>query len=345
MNLTKPKALKKGDTIAILSTSSGMAGDDAFLFRYEIGKKRLHEVFGLNAIEYPTTLAGTEYVYNHPEKRAEDLMAAFQNPEVKAIFSCIGGEESIRLLPYINFDVIKNNPKIFMGYSDNTIIHFMCMKAGVSSVYGPAILPEFAENIEIFPYTTASVEKTLFQALPIGEITPSPVFSRELIWWTPENQNTQKPTEPNPAPVLLQGEGIVQGHLIGGCMEVIEFMRGTPLFPDIEMFEDAILFLETSEEAPSEVMLARWLRGYAAMGILHRIKGIVFGKPYTAELEEPYMKTLKKVLTDELGLSSLPVLYGLNFGHTEPMFCIPYGAKAEIDCGKATFSILESAVV
>lgn len=94
------------------------------------------------------TLKGSEYLYNHPEKRAHDFMDAFVNPSVKAIFSCIGGDESVRMLPYIDFDIIRNNPKILIGYSDTTISHLMCLKAGVSSFYGPSLLAELAENIK-----------------------------------------------------------------------------------------------------------------------------------------------------------------------------------------------------
>lgn len=352
--LQKPIALQKGDMVAILSPSSGMAGDDAFLFRYNIGKQRIESQFGLQVVEYPTTLAGSDYVYAHPEERARDLMDAFADPSVKAIFTTIGGSESIRLLPYIDFNIIKNNPKILMGYSDNTILHFMCMKAGLSSIYGPTVLAEFAENVEIFPYTVESMMRTLFSTAPIGEITPATHFTRELVWWTPENQNTPKPVTPNPAPVVLQGKGKVQGRLVGGCMEVIEFMRGTPLFPPICDFEDTILFLETSEEMPPADTVARWLRSYYFMeddknapvkgGILGRINGIVFGKPYADELDEPYMQTIRQVLSEELNLPNLPVLFGLNFGHTEPIFCLPYGALAEIDCTNGTFAILENAV-
>lgn len=73
-------------------------------------------------------------------------MNAFENPEIKAIVSTIGGEEGIRILPYVDFNVIRNNPKVFLGYSDSTVIHFICQKAGINSFYGPSIMAGFAEN-------------------------------------------------------------------------------------------------------------------------------------------------------------------------------------------------------
>ena len=153
LNLIKPQRLKKGDKVTTVSLSWGGAGDADLLWRYELGKRRLEEEFGLEVVEMSHTLKGSEYVYDHPEKRAEDFMNAFLDQSIKAVFSCIGGDESVRMLPYIDFEVIRNNPKIFMGYSDTTIAHFMCLKANLSSFYGPSIMAEFAENIKIFDYT------------------------------------------------------------------------------------------------------------------------------------------------------------------------------------------------
>ncbi len=99
------------------------------------GKKRLEDTFGLQVVEMENTLKGTDYIYAHPEKRAEDLMQAFSDKSINGIFACIGGIDSIRLLPYIDFEIITRNPKIFIGYSDSTIIHYMCLKAGGFRVF------------------------------------------------------------------------------------------------------------------------------------------------------------------------------------------------------------------
>jgi muramoyltetrapeptide carboxypeptidase LdcA involved in peptidoglycan recycling len=187
--LTKPKKLNTGDTVATISLSWGGAGDSEKLWRYNQGKERLEKVFGLRVIEMPHTLSGTEYVYNHPEKRAEDLLAAFADPQIKGIFSCIGGEETIRLLPYIDFDVIRANSKIFVGYSDTTVNHFMCLKAGLSSFYGGAVLVDFAENIAMSNYTVEHIKRTLFSAEPLGEILPSETWTSQYLPWKIENKD------------------------------------------------------------------------------------------------------------------------------------------------------------
>jgi len=343
LNLKKPNKLSKGDKVATISLSWGGAGDDDLLWRYYLGKKRLQEEFELEVVEMPNTLKGTEYIYNNPEKRAEDLMEAFKDDTIKAIFSCIGGDESIRMLPYIDFDVIKNNPKVFIGYSDTTVTHFMCLKAGMASFYGASILAEFAENIEIFDYTKEYIEKVLFNNKVIGEISPCDYWTSERLAWEEINKDTPKKLNKNNGYELLQGSGKVQGRLIGGCIEVLEMMKGTILW-NIEDFEDAILFFETSEDMPEPKYVEYWLRNYGSQEILQKVKGIIWGKPYNNKYYEEYKEVIKTVIQDELKLTELPILYNMNFGHTEPMTCLPYGALSEIDCDKKAFSILEAGV-
>ena len=343
LNLKKPNKLSKGDKVATISLSWGGAGDDDLLWRYYLGKKRLQEEFELEVVEMPNTLKGTEYIYNNPEKRAEDLMEAFRDDTIKAIFSCIGGDESIRILPYIDFDVIKNNPKIFIGYSDTTVTHLMCLKAGIASFYGASILAEFAENIEMFDYTKEYIEKVLFKNNEIGEISSCDYWTSERLAWEEINKDIPKKLNKNNGYELLQGSGKVQGRLIGGCIEVLEMMKGTILW-NIEDFEDSILFFETSEEMPEPKYVEYWLRNYGSQGILQKASGIIWGKPYNNKYYEEYKEVIKTVIQDELKLTELIILYNMNFGHTEPMTCLPYGALSEIDCDKKTFTILEAGV-
>ncbi|MBP0980498.1 MAG: LD-carboxypeptidase [Oscillospiraceae bacterium] len=338
--LKKAKVLKKGDTVCTVSSSWGGAGDADLRFRYEIGKKRLEEM-GLNVIEMPHTLAGSQYVYENPQARAADLNAAFANPEIKAVFSCIGGSDSVRMLPYLDWDVIKANPKIYMGYSDSTVTHLICHKAGFTSFYGPSILAEFAENNKMFDYTKHWVEKTLFSPAPLGEIKPCEEYTDDYVPWTVETQHIDKKMKPNKGYELLQGSGVVQGRLIGGCLDVWEFVKGTDLFPDKKYFDGAILFFETSEDTPNPDFIEFWLRNYATMGVLQKVNGIIFGKPYQEKYYDEYKQRILKVLK-EID-SNIPVFYNGSFGHNEPMCVIPYGVMAQLDCDNMTFTILESA--
>lgn len=332
-----PDRLKIGDTVATVSLSWGGAGDEKLLYRYETGKKRLEEM-GLNVVEMDSTLKGSEYVYNYPEKRAKDLMNAFKDPEIKAIISCIGGDDSIRLLPYIDYEVIRNNPKIFIGYSDTTITHLIMYKAGVRSYYGPSILGEFGENIEIFPYTLEYISQIFFEGDSLGFIKPAEFWSGERIEWLYENRNFTKLMQKNTGYEVLQGEGIVEGHLLGGCVDVLEMAKGTEIWPDINEFDGAILFLETSEETMYPDNLLYSLRNYGAQKILQRLNGILFGKPYQNKYYEEYKDVIRKVLK-EYNLETLPVMYNLSFGHNQPMHIIPYGAVARLDLNNKRFSI------
>lgn len=343
MKKLKPARLSPGDKVATVSLSWGGAGDEEIIWRYQQGKKRLEEVFGLEVIEMPHALKGSDYVYNHPEKRAEDLMTAFQDPSIQAIVANIGGNDSIRLLPYIDFDIIRNNPKIFIGYSDSTITHMFGYKAGLSTIYGPTLLVDFAENIEMHPYTIDHLKRTLFDVAPIGEILPAPEWTSEYLPWFEANKNTSRKYQPNSGYELIQGNGIVQGRLIGGCFEVFDELRGTDLFPSADDFNQAILFFETSEDKPDPMMIECSLRTYGIMGILGKINGLIWGKPMDEAHYEAYKGVIRKVLL-EFDREKMPVLCNMSFGHTEPKICLPYGALAEIDCTNTSFSILESAV-
>ncbi len=345
MSLIQPKRLAAGDRIATVSLSWGGAGNPELLWRYHQGKEYLQRVFGLEVVEMPHTLKGADYLYEHPEKRAEDLMRAFEDPAIKGVFSCIGGDESVRMLPYIDYDVIRSNPKVFLGYSDTTVTHFICRKAGLSSFYGPSILAEFAENGGLHPYTRQWVTKALFCPEPIGAVEPPCEWTSEYLPWLEENKGKRRAYRHNTGYELIQGEGSACGRLIGGCVEVLEMLKGTELWPAPEEWNGAILFLETSEDMPVSSFVEYWLRNYASQGILRHCAGIVFAKPYDMKYYEEYKLAIRKVLREDPKLRDLPVLCNVSFGHTSPMAILPYGAMARIDCDPAGFSILDTGVV
>lgn len=316
--------------------------------RYVIGKQQLEQEFSVKVVEMPHTFADPQWLYAHPEARAEDLMNACKNPDITAIISTIGGEESIRLLPYIDFDIIRENPKIFLGYSDSTIIHFMYQKAGVISFYGPAIMAWFAENWGLFPYMVDSLQKTIFSNEIIWKINENKeVWTNEFLSWDdPNNQQKKRKTQQTTGWRWIQGSGIHQGRLIGGCLDVFPFMIGTSIRPSIEERTDTILFIETSEEQMSTTQFERIMRNLGSQGILHRIKGILLGRSqlnYTTGKQINYDQSLQKIINDELGLYHMPIITNMDFWHTDPMMVLPLGVQAELNCDQKIFSILESA--
>jgi len=345
--MIKAPRLVKGDTVAIVSLSSGLGGDPAFIYRYEIGKKRLEEEFGLKVVTMPNALKGTEYLDNNPKARADDLMDAFKDSSIKAIICMIGGDDTIRLLDLADFDVIRNNPKIFMGYSDTTTNHFMMHKAGLISFYGPSILAEFAENVAMHDYTKQFIRNVLFQPSAELPIMPSPIWTSEYLEWANEENSkiARTMTKDDRGFELLQGRGTAQGKLLGGCIDGFPMIMGTKIWPPIDEWSNVILFLETSENCPKPAYIKYILRGLVAQGIISRISGIVFGKPLNEKYYNEYKDVLLQVVGKESGRSDLPILYNVNFGHTSPICILPYGVNAEIDCNCASLRLLEAAVV
>ena len=346
--MLKPKRLEPGDKVAAISLSWG--GPGTFPHRYEAGKRQLAEAFDLEVVETPHALRSASWLESNPRARADDLMEALADPSIKAIISTIGGDDSIRLLPYLDLEVIRSNPKIFMGYSDTTVTHMACFVAGLVSFYGPAIMAGFGENGGLFPYMVDSVRRTLFSSEAIGTVKPnSEGWTVEFLDWAePENQSRVRQLNPAIAWNYLQGEGAVRGRLIGGCLEVLDWLRGTEVWPSAEAWQSAILFLETSEGAPSPTRVLRIMRSLAAQGVLKRLAGILVGRPggqVPPEQFHEYDEVLLQVVALEEGRPDLPIVTCMDFGHTDPMFVLPYGIEAEIDCDLQRFAIVEGAVV
>lgn len=344
--MIKPKRLTAGDRIAVVSLSWGGLGDDALIHKFHIAKERLEKDFGLEVVAMPHALKGTAFVAAHPELRAKDLMDAFADSSVAAIFCAIGGDDTIRLLPYINYDIIRNNPKIFMGYSDSTVNHFMMYKAGLGSFYGPSVMCEFGEYVQMFDYTAQAVRDVLFGDTEGYEIKPSPVWSKDFVPWDEKNTHIGKQLLPDEKGYeVLQGTGKARGHLLGGCLDVFPMAVGTEIFPALEQWKNAIMFIETSEVKPTPDYVRWTLRNLAAQGIFKVLSGIIVGKPQAEQFYEEYKQAILQVLAEEEKLTDLPVIYNVNFGHAFPIGIIPYGVTAELDCDRKTITLLESATV
>ena len=342
-----PKHLSPGDKVAVVSLSSGILGEAQFIHKYRIAKERLERDYGLRVCAMPNALRGVDYLYRHPEARAQDLMDAFRDPEIRAVICAIGGDDTIRLLPYIDFAVLRDNPKIFTGFSDTTTNHFMMRKAGLVSYYGLSLMCDVAEYVSINEYTRDMMERTLFAPQPRLDIPCSEfcAFEKEKVMWAEENQHTPRPRRKNTGYEILQGEGTVQGELLGGCLDVFVELMGTELWPAPEDWESKLLLLETSEvDMPDDLL--RWnLRGLQAQGVLSRIGGIVFGKPAAEDKFESYKEVLRQVVGFEAGRPELPILYNVNVGHSYPIGVFPLGLRYEIDCGEKRLTLLDPATV
>ena len=324
-----------------------MLGEPWAIHKLDIARERLENDFGLKVRVMPNALRGIDYLDAHPEARAADLMDAFRDPAIRGVFTAIGGEDSIRLLPHIDFDAIRNNPKVFTGFSDTTSIHLMMYRAGLVSYYGAAIMCDFAEYVRINDYADRMIRDTLFDPKPTLSVPSAPYWyddEDERIWWKPENVNVQKKYHPEEIGYeLLQGGGVAEGPLLGGCLDVFIELTGTPIWPSLDEWQGKILFAETSEEDMPPSLLTWILRNLAAQGIFDVINGIIVGKPARRSKYEPYKEVWSRVVGKEAGHPELPILYNVNFGHASPIGVLPYGVKCRLDAENKALTLLEPA--
>ena len=343
---------RKIQNVAIVSLSSGIAGEPSVQFEVDIGVRRLRE-YGLNVRFMPHAMKGIDYVKAHPEKRAEDLLAAFRDPDVDMILCTIGGDDTYRLLPTL-FDhgELANavTDKVFLGFSDTTINHLMLHKVGLRTFYGQAFLPDLCElGPEMLPYTRAYFEE-LIETSTIREIRPSALWYAERKEFSPALVGQALPPRPNQGFELLQGAPVFSGKILGGCIDSIfdmfdggryadmpELCQKYHLFPDAGDWQGRILLLETSEEKPSPEKYRRVLQYLKDAGVFSAASGVLAGKP----MDETYAAEYKQLLTEVIAQPSLPVVFNLNIGHAMPRCIMPFGREAVVDAQKQVIQFTE----
>jgi muramoyltetrapeptide carboxypeptidase LdcA involved in peptidoglycan recycling len=347
MSLLKPARLQPGDTVAILSPSWG--GPGVFPHTYEAGLTVLRERFGLRIREYPTTRASPEDLARDPRARARDLHQAFLDEEVKAVIASIGGEDSVRVLPHLDAEVFARNPKVLMGFSDTTTLLTYVNRLGVVTFHGPSVMAGFAQAPGLPESFTAHVREMLFEPRAELEYRPYGQWSDGYPdWREPENATRIRAPQPDPEGFrFLQGRGVARGVLFGGCIEVLEFLKGTRFWPEPEFWSGKLLFLETSEEKPSPEQVRRWLRNYGLQGVFECISGLLFGRPelYSREEKAALERVILDVVAGESGREDLPIVTNVDFGHTDPQLILPLGVRAEVDCEARRIRLLEPPVI
>ncbi|MFD1440698.1 S66 family peptidase [Lacticaseibacillus hegangensis] len=350
----KPRSLRRGDQVAIVSLSSGILGEPATAHQLALGKKRLREL-GLVPVVMPHALDGLAALAAHPEHRAADLKAAFADPEITGIIAAIGGEDTFRLAPYLMADAtfaeaVRQQPKLFTGFSDTTIDHLMLYRLGLQSFYGPNLLNDLAElDTAMLPYTQATFAHYLTNPATTA-ITASPVWYEEREDFSPAALGTARVSHRETHGLeILRGQGQVRGPLLGGCLESLDdlLVNHLPnertlseqygLMPTPEEWHGKLLFIETSEERPAPASYRLMLQHLKAYGIFDQVVGIIAGKPQN----ERYYAEYKQILLEETEPEQLPVLFNANFGHAYPRAALPYGGMACLDCTQKAFTITE----
>ena len=328
--------------IAIVSLSRGIIGEDFVRHEVEIGVRRLEE-FGLNVRFMPHALKGLEYVKNHPEDRAADLLEAFRDPDIDMILCAIGGDDTYRLLPYLfeHGELAEAvTDKIFLGFSDTTNNHFMLHKVGLKTFYGQSFLADICEiGPDMLPYSKRYFEE-LIRTGTVREIRPSEFWYGERKSFAPDQVGVPLAPIPDSGFELLQGSPVFSGEILGGCIESMHDMfngeryADMPLlyekykvFPDAADWAGKILLIETSEEKPSPEYYRRALGYLKDAGVFGAVSGVLVGKPMDRTNEAEYKKMLREVIGDP----SLPVVCNINIGHAQPRCIIPFGIRATVD--------------
>ncbi len=348
----KPKCLRPGDKVAIVSLSSGIMGEPFAKHEVEIAERRLKE-YGLVPVYMKYSMKGAKYLANHPKQRAKDLKQAFADPSIKGIICAIGGTDTYKLTPYLLEDkkFVKNvidNPKIFTGFSDTTVNHLVLNKLGLNTYYGPCYLCDLAEfEDEMLPYTKEWFE--IFLAKEKDEIKSSDVWYKERTSFAPSEVGTPRfKVKETKGFEVIQGKGKKTGRLFGGCIESIyelafgitarrEICNKYKLLPEDEEYKGKILFLETSEEKPSPDKLEEMLRALGSKGMFDYAEGIIVGKPQDEMFYDEYKEVYKKVLGDK----NIPIMFNVNFGHAFPRCVIPYNVETTVDYTKKTIKFNE----
>jgi muramoyltetrapeptide carboxypeptidase len=313
----KPKRLNLGDTLGLVSPASpppdpraidyGIAAIEKLGFKVKLGR---------HARKRHGFLAGID------RERAADLMRMFTDTRVNAILCVRGGYGSARLLSLLDFDLIRANPKVFVGYSDLTSLHFALLKkANLVSFHGPMLNSDFIRE-KFPPFTRDSFLRNVAQAEPAGSILQGK----------------------KPATARIIHPGVASGPLIGGNLSLICTMLGTPYQVS---FRGRILFLEDVEEPPYR--FDRMLTHLLNSGLLQQVAGIAIGSNTScddpkAKRAREYRQTIEDVLWERLRPLRVPVLSGLPFGHVPLNATLPLGIRATINTSSRDLVINEAAV-
>lgn len=314
----KPPRIKPGDTIGLIEPAS--ASDDPFDL---VLVEEAIRAMGLVPKRAPNLFKRYGYLAGQDKERGADVTAMFADKDVKAIFAVRGGWGSARALPFIDWDVVRANPKFLIGYSDITALHMaIAAKGGAVTLHGPNASSAWGK---------ASVES--FKRIAFDAATPlfeNPKASEDRLvqrrWRT----------------IKIRG-GKAQGQLLGGNLTVLTALAGTPYLPD---FAGAILFLEDIDEA--EYRIDRMLTQLGQAGVLKGLAGVVFGQ--CTNCRDPDGSgpgggfTLNSILRQHFEPLGIPAFEGAWFGHISDQFTIPQGVMAEIDGDAGTLRLLEPAV-
>ncbi|MFD2445739.1 S66 peptidase family protein [Bacillus sp. CGMCC 1.16607] len=316
--------LQPGDEIRIIAPSRSMAllKDD----QVKISVNRL-EALGFKVSFGKHVYTHDEFFSSSIEERVEDLHDAFRDTNVKGILTVIGGFNSNQLLKYIDFDLIKNNPKVFCGYSDITALSLsIYQKTGLITYSGPHFSSFGMKHG--FEYTLDYFLTALTNDAPF-EVIPSETWSDDAWYLDQEDRKFHEQKE-----YLVLQEGEAEGTLMGGNLCTMNLLQGTEFMPSLK---NSILLIEDDYESHPSTF-DRDLQSILHLPDANEIKGVLIGRFQ----KESHMtdEALRKIISSKNELKGLPIIANVNFGHTQPMVTIPVGGKAKIHASSSKIEII-----
>jgi muramoyltetrapeptide carboxypeptidase LdcA involved in peptidoglycan recycling len=332
-----PPKPRPGDRIAVLSPSSGLPG--LLPLPYELGLARLKNDFGLVPAEYPAT----RKTGSTARERAADIHAAFADPSVAAVMASVGGDDQITVLPLLDRELIRANPKPFFGYSDNTNLLMFLWNTGIVGYHGASVMTELGRPGAMHPLTADSLRAALFRS---GQYDLSPVYRYRDVdrpWEAPESFESEPRMEPSEGWTWHQPDRVVEGVGWGGNLEILSWllMANREIQPEESAYDGCVLFLETSEEQPSATEVFRILRGMGERGLLRRFPALLMGrakawsfdKPNDTEAKARYAREQREAVLRALEAYApgTMAVFDVDLGHTDPQLVIPYGGRIRVD--------------
>jgi len=313
-----PQKLKEGDEIKVISPARSLAIISQEI--REIALRRLEEMgFKISFSKYAEEC--DEFKSSSIEHRVEDIHEAFEDKNVKGILTAIGGFNSNQLLKYLDYDLIKANPKILCGYSDITSLqNAIFRKVGLVTYSGPHF--STFGMLKGLDYTIEYFKKCVMESGPF-EVRPSKEWSDDE-WY----KNQEKREFIKNKGFLVINEGEAEGTIIGGNLCTLNLLQGTEFMPSLK---NTILFIEDDEESKPQ-HFDRDLQSLIHLPDFDGVKGIVIGRFQKAsEMSE---KLLTKIIKTKRELNDIPVIANVDFGHTTPHITFPIGGKARIFASK-----------
>jgi len=331
-----PAKPRPGDRVAIVSPSSGLPG--ILPLPHELGLRRLREEFGLVPVEYPTTRT----MGAGPQARAADLHAAFADPDVKAVISSIGGDDQITVLPYLDAELLRANPKPFFGYSDCTNLLAYLWNLGIVGYHGGSVMVQFGRPGALHPVTETSLRAALFTSGAYELAPPTEFTDVEGDWADPHTFDGPPVMEPSGGWTWHRPDRVVQGPGWGGNLEILSWMLMADravLRP--QEYEGCVLFLETSEELPPGEEVFRILRNMGERGLLQRFPALLMARAKSWSFEQPqepaarigYREAQRAAVLRAFAAYApeTMIVFDVDLGHTDPQQVIPYGGQIRVD--------------